>query len=60
MPSPPARPYGFAFEPLSNGSTTVTVTAPGALTMTSTGVRPVTVTTPAISVTDDCDHRWRD
>jgi flagellar basal body-associated protein FliL len=42
--------YGFAFEPLSNGSTTVTVTAPGALTMTSTGVRPVTVTTPAISV----------
>jgi hypothetical protein len=43
--------YGFAFEPLSNGSTTVTVTAPGALTMTSTGVRPVTVTTPAISVT---------
>ena len=44
--------YGFAFEPLSNGSTTVTVTAPGALTMTSTGVRPVTVTTPAISVTE--------
>jgi hypothetical protein len=43
--------YGLAFEPLSNGSTTVTVTAPGALTMTSTGVRPVTVTTPAISVT---------
>ena len=44
--------YGFAFEPLSNGSTTVTVTAPGALTMTSTGVRPVTVTTPAISVAE--------
>jgi hypothetical protein len=44
--------YGFAFEPLSNGSTTVTVTAPGTLTMTSTGVRSVTVTTPAISLVD--------
>ena len=44
--------YGFAFEPLGNGSTTVTVTAPGALTMTTTGVRAVTVTTPALSVTE--------
>jgi flagellar basal body-associated protein FliL len=44
--------YGLAFEPLSNGSTTVTVTAPGALTMTTTGVRGVTVSTPAISVAE--------
>ena len=41
--------YGFAFEPLGTGSTTVTVSATGALTMTSTGVRQVQVTSPVIN-----------
>jgi hypothetical protein len=40
---------GLAFDPLSNGTTTVTVTGPaGVVTMSSTGVRPVTVSTPGI------------
>ena len=41
--------YGLAFEPLGTGTTTVTVSAPGALTMTSTGVRQVQVTSPVIT-----------
>ncbi len=41
--------YGLAFEPLGTGTTTVTVTAPGAVTMTSTGVRQVQVTSPVIN-----------
>ena len=41
--------YGFAFEPMGTGTTTVTVTAPGALTMTTTGVRQVQVTSPVIT-----------
>ncbi len=44
--------YGLAFEPLGNGSTTVTASGPGGvLTMTSTGRRTVTVATPGISTT---------
>ena len=41
--------YGLAFDPLANGTTAVTVTGPtGVLTMSTTGVRGVTVSTPAI------------
>ena len=44
--------YGLAFEPIGNGTTTVTVTGPpGVLTMTTTGVRQINVVTPAISAT---------
>jgi hypothetical protein len=44
-------PYGVAFDPLAVGSTTVTVTGPaGVLTMSTNGVRTVTVTTPGITV----------
>ena len=41
--------YGFAFEPLGTGTTTVTVSSPDAVTMTSTGVRQVQVTSPVIN-----------
>jgi uncharacterized repeat protein (TIGR01451 family) len=42
--------YGLAFDPLSGGTTSVTVTGPaGALTMTTTGVRPVTISGPGIN-----------
>ena len=42
--------YGLAFEPLANGTTTVSVTGPpGVLTMTTNGVRHVSVVTPAIT-----------
>jgi uncharacterized repeat protein (TIGR01451 family) len=43
--------YGLIFEPLGNGSTTVSVTASGVLTMSATGNRTVTVNTPGISAT---------
>ncbi len=42
--------YGLTFDPLANGTTTVTVTGPpGVPTMTTTGVRTVTVTTPGMT-----------
>jgi hypothetical protein len=36
--------YGLLFDPLGAGTTTVAVSAPGAITMTGTGVRTVAVT----------------
>ena len=43
--------WGLAFDPLANGTTTVTVTGPaGVQTMSTTGVRTVVVGTPAILV----------
>jgi hypothetical protein len=43
--------YGLTFDPLANGTTTVSVTGPtGVITMTSSGVRPITVTTPSIQL----------
>jgi hypothetical protein len=46
--------YGLAFDPLANGTTTVTAAGPaGVLTMSTTGVRTVTVTTPAIVASPD-------
>ena len=43
--------YGLTFDPLAGGQTTVTATGPaGVLTMTTTGVRPVTISGPTISV----------
>jgi uncharacterized repeat protein (TIGR01451 family) len=46
-------PYGLTFEPLGNGTTAVSVTGPsGFITMSTTGVRPVEVSTPAISTID--------
>ena len=43
--------WGLAFDPLANGTTTVTVSGPaGVQTMTDTGVRTVVVGTPAILV----------
>ncbi|MGQ0735839.1 MAG: hypothetical protein ACT4QD_19570, partial [Acidobacteriota bacterium] len=45
-------PYGLAFDPIGNGMTTVTVAGPpGVLTMSTNGVRDVTVTAPGISLT---------
>jgi hypothetical protein len=42
--------WGLAFEPLANGSTTVSVSGPpGVLTMSSTGVRQVTVADAGIT-----------
>ncbi len=39
--------YGLTFEPLAGGQTSVTATGPaGVLTMTTTGVRPVTISGP--------------
>jgi hypothetical protein len=47
----PGTSFGLTFDPLGVGNTTVTVTGPpGVLTMTSAGVRMVTVTSPGISV----------
>jgi hypothetical protein len=41
--------YGLAFDAIGNGVTSVSATGPaGVLTMTATGTRTVTVTTPAI------------
>jgi hypothetical protein len=46
----PGTSYGLTFEPLANGTTTVSVTGPpGVATMTTTGHRQVTVTAPVIS-----------
>ena len=42
--------YGLAFDPLAQGTTTVTVSAPAALTMSTTGSRTVTISGPGISV----------
>ena len=43
--------YGLTFDPLAGGQTSVTATGPaGVLTMTTTGVRPVTISGPTISV----------
>jgi uncharacterized repeat protein (TIGR01451 family) len=43
--------FGLAFDPLANGTTTVTVSGPsGVQTMSTTGVRTVVVGTPGISV----------
>ena len=36
--------YGLTFDPLGAGTTTVSVSAPGAITMTTTGVRTIAVT----------------
>jgi hypothetical protein len=44
--------YGLAFEPLSNGTTTVSVTGPAGVLTTTNSTRQVEVATPAISVTD--------
>ena len=45
--------YGLTFEPLGNGTTTVSVAGPtGVLTMSASGVRTVTVSTPAIQSTN--------
>jgi hypothetical protein len=45
-----ATVYGLTFDPISTGTTSVTVTGPaGVLTMANTGVRPVTITGPAIT-----------
>jgi hypothetical protein len=41
--------YGLALDPIAVGSTTVTVSAPGLTTMSVSGVRPVTITGPAIT-----------
>ncbi len=44
-------PYGLAFDPIGNGSTTVSVSGPtGVLTMSTSGNRTVTVNTPTISL----------
>ena len=41
--------YGLALDPIGNGTTSVSATGPaGVLTMTTTGTRNVTVSTPAI------------
>ncbi len=49
QPTGTGTSYGLAFDPLANGTTSVTVSGPaGVLTMTATGVRAVTVTTPTI------------
>jgi YVTN family beta-propeller protein len=45
----PGTSYGLAFEPLSNGTTSVTATGTNLRTMTTTGVRQVDVSTPQIS-----------
>jgi uncharacterized repeat protein (TIGR01451 family) len=43
--------YGLTFDPIANGVTTVTVAGPpGVVTMSNTGVRTVTVTTPTIQL----------
>ena len=42
--------YGLAFDPLAQGTTTVTVSAPAALTMSTTGSLTVTISGPGISV----------
>ena len=43
--------YGLTFDPLAGGQTSVTATGPaGVLTMTTTGVRPVTISGPTIAV----------
>ena len=43
--------WGLAFDPLANGTTTVTVTGPaGVQTMTTSGIRTVVVGTPGIAV----------
>jgi hypothetical protein len=45
----PGTAYGLAFDPISAGSTTVTVTGPpGFTTMSATGIRPVTIAGPTI------------
>ena len=43
------KSYGLALDPIGNGTTSVSATGPaGVLTMTTTGTRNVTVSTPAI------------
>lgn len=41
---------GVGFHPLSNGVTTVQVSAPGFIQLSATGVRPITVTQPGLVV----------
>jgi hypothetical protein len=48
----PGTTYGLAFEPLSNGTTTVSVTGPPGVLTTTNSTRQVEVTTPAISVAE--------
>ena len=51
LPAVAGTSWGLAFDPLANGTTTVTVTGPaGVQTMSTTGVRTVVVGTPAILV----------
>ena len=51
IPAVAGTSWGLAFDPLANGTTTVTVTGPaGVQTMSTTGVRTVVIGTPAILV----------